>query len=270
MLKYTLLVAVLLSYPSQILAEPSWVDSLLEVALQPINAANHRALDMNIAWHGRLMVVAWLGLLPIGVLIARFYKVTPGQNWPQQLDNPFWWHSHRILQYSGIAVMVIALYFVIRVGSDSADVVARVHRLLGWTVIILACAQLCSGLLRGSKGGPTEQTDNQAPLSGDHYDMSVRRKIFEYVHKILGYTVLALALVTVLLGLWIAVAPLWMWFCLGCWCVVYTVVFARLQMQGRCFDTYQAIWGPELHHPGNRLRPIGWGIKRCRPGESPP
>ena len=36
----------------------------------------------------------------------------------------------------------------------------------------------------------------------------------------------------------------------------------RLQRQGRCIDTYQAIWGPDPRHPGNRLKPVGWGVRR--------
>lgn len=43
------------------------------------------------------MVVAWGVLLPLGILIARFFKVTPRQRWPAELDNKFWWYSHLTL-----------------------------------------------------------------------------------------------------------------------------------------------------------------------------
>jgi hypothetical protein len=35
-----------------------------------------------------------------------------------------------------------------------------------------------------------------------------------------------------------------------------------LQRAGRCIDTYQAIWGLDPDLPGNRRRPIGFGIVR--------
>jgi hypothetical protein len=40
--------------------------------------------------------------------------------------------------------------------------------------------------------------------------------------------------------------------------------FARWQRAGRCIDTYQAIWGPDPAHPGNRRPPVGWGVRRPR------
>ena len=48
------------------------------------------------AWHARCMVLAWAVRLPLGALVARFCKVMPGQRWPQRLDNPAWWHAHRV------------------------------------------------------------------------------------------------------------------------------------------------------------------------------
>lgn len=95
--------------------------------------------------------------------------------------------------------------------------------------------------------------------------MSRRRRIFEHVHKTLGYGALLLSALTLLAGLWVADAPRWMWLGLLAWWLVLVVVAVRLQRQGRCIDTYQAIWGPDPHHPGAGVRPIGWGIRRVRP-----
>ena len=38
--------------------------------------------------------------------------------------------------------------------------------------------------------------------------------------------------------------------------------FVVLQRQGRCIDTYQAIWGPGSGTAASRKRPVGWGIRR--------
>jgi hypothetical protein len=59
--------------------------------------------------HAILMMAAWLVLLPAGALVARFCKVTPGQNWPQSLDNLLWWRLHRLLQYAGVACALIGV-----------------------------------------------------------------------------------------------------------------------------------------------------------------
>ena len=64
------------------------------------------------------------------------------------------------------------------------------------------------------------------------------------------------------MGLLIVDAPRWMALILGVWWLILMAAFTRLQAAGRCIDTYQAIWGPDPAHPGNHLRPIGWGVRR--------
>jgi hypothetical protein len=49
---------------------------------------------MPVVWHGRLMVLA----RPLLIIVARFFIVTPRQNWLRQLDNrrgPHGLHPHR-------------------------------------------------------------------------------------------------------------------------------------------------------------------------------
>jgi hypothetical protein len=70
------------------------------------------------------------------------------------------------------------------------------------------------------------------------------------------------AVAVVVAGLVLADAPRWMALLLGAWWLALVLAFAALQRAGRCVDTYQAIWGPDPKHPGNRLRPIGWGVRR--------
>jgi hypothetical protein len=67
-----------------------------------------------------------------------------------------------------------------------------------------------------------------AEVRGDYYDMTRRRVVFEYLHKIGGYLVIVLATVDVVLGLRAAHALAWI----------------------------------TVEHPGNRIPPIGWGIRR--------
>ncbi|MEM8648859.1 MAG: cytochrome B, partial [Pseudomonadota bacterium] len=64
---------------------------MLDWFLGPIDPTRPHDLDMAAAWHGRFMVLAWLFLLPIGVLAARFLKIPPWLDWPRQLDSHLWW-----------------------------------------------------------------------------------------------------------------------------------------------------------------------------------
>jgi hypothetical protein len=202
------------------------------------------------------MVAGWTILLPTGMLIARFFKITPRQNWPASLDNKFWWRSHVWLQAAGLALVLFGLAVVYGRGAGGSAL-ASAHHLGGWLVIAIGVLQLLSGLLRGTKGGPTATA-----MRGDHYDMTRRRVVFEYLHKTLGWAAMPVVIGVTAVGLVLVDAPRWMALVIGIWWIVYALVFAWLQARGRCVDTYQAIWGPDSHHPGNRRRPIGWGITR--------
>ncbi|MBL8385033.1 MAG: cytochrome B [Burkholderiales bacterium] len=218
------------------------------------------------------MVAAWAIAAPLAVLLARYYKVTPRQRWPQELDNPFWWHAHRLLNYAALAATALGLWLVWgAAGRDGA--LFRAHALAGWSVAALALLQLAGAHLRGSKGGPTapRRAADGTPidLAGDHYCMTPRRIRFERVHKAAGYVALAAAACTIAAGLVLADAPRWMGLVIGAWWIALGAGAIRLQRAGRCLDTYQAIWGPDPAHPGNARAPVGWGIRRAAPAPAP-
>ena len=56
--------------------------------LGPIDPSRAHEVGTLISWHARTMVLAWGILAPLAVMIARFFKVLPSQNWPGELDNP--------------------------------------------------------------------------------------------------------------------------------------------------------------------------------------
>jgi hypothetical protein len=226
--------------------------------LVPLSGAPVHVVAPWASWHARVMVLAWGVLLPLGALAARYFKVTPRQRWPQELDNQTWWHAHRLLQWAGVMLMTIGLALAWGRGS-AAGAAARWHAAAGWAVAVLGWAQLFSGLVRGSKGGPTE-----ASLRGDHYDMTPWRQWFERVHKSLGWSLVLGGIAVIGLGLHVADAPRWMPLVLVAWWAALALAAWRLQRQQRCIDTYQAIWGPDPSHPGNRRAPIGWGVQRPR------
>jgi hypothetical protein len=218
--------------------------SLIVWLLAPIDASRPHELSEALAWHGRLMTLAWGVLIPLGVVVARYLKVTPQQDWPRQLDNKLWWRSHLACQYAGGALMLAGLLIVL---SAARPGTSWTHAVMGYAVLAFGAVQFIAGWLRGSKGGPTEPQ-----LRGDHYDMTSRRIAFERVHKSVGYLALGLSAATILTGLWAANAPRWMWLAIIMWWVALLAVALGLQARGRYVSSYHAIWGPDPAHPGNR------------------
>ena len=224
-----------------------------------IDPSRAHVISDAVAWHARLMTLAWVVIFPTGILIARFAKITPRQEWPKQLDNQVWWHSHWALQSIGGIGVITALWLVW--DSPEPGITAWLHRTMGWTVVSFCAMQFLAGWLRGSKGGPTDLAGDGS-MKGDHFDMTYRRLAFEYMHKFLGYFALFLSWTTAGLGLWYVNAPIWMWLVLSLWIVVLFIAFILLQKKGLAIDTYQAIWGPDPELPGNQRKPIGFGVKR--------
>ncbi len=202
--------------------------------------------------HVLCMIVAWLVLLPTGGLVARFCKVTPQQDWPRTLDNPFWWWAHRVLQYAGIGCALAGLGVAFR-AQGSLDI-GLLHVQAGLLLLGLAVLQVISAWFRGSKGGPTDRgADRSRPETwrGDHYDMTARRRGFEAWHKTTGWVCIAAAPLVIVLGL-----QLYGWPSALCGLCLALVVaqlagLAALARSSRRVGTYQAIWGPDASHPGN-------------------
>lgn len=231
----------------------------------PVSGTVDHVLAPQVSWHGRVMVFAWSIAVPIAVVLARFFKVTPSQRWPHELDNKTWWHGHRTLNYLAVVATLAAVLLVWERDHYTGGM-RDLHEWMGWTIVALALLQVVGGHFRGSKGGPTDPrraADGRVlDLHGDHYDMTRRRILFERIHKTLGYAALLLGVTTTVAGLLVADAPRWMWLVLCVWWLALLTLGVRLQRAGRCLDTYQAIWGPDPAHPGNVVAPIGLGIQR--------
>jgi hypothetical protein len=256
--------------------------------MSPISGAGTHFVMTGTALHGRLMVIAWGMLVPVGILLSRFYKVTPGQDWPRVLNNPFWFNTHRAFEYAA-GVLTLAAAALVLLDNDGRAPWRSFHAAAGWIIVILGWLQLLGSHLRGAMGGPSNPvtrvplrnwqwrdvagmgepaepfaSDVQFPQRwhGAHFSMTRQRVVFEVLHKGLGYALLAFAAVTLVSGLLAADALNWMWLALVLWWSACIVVFVVLQRQGRCIDCYQTIWGVDANLPGNRVPAVGWGIRR--------
>ena len=223
----------------------------------PIDPTRVHEISASAAWHARTMTLAWGILAPVSVIIARFFKILPSQNWPNELDSVWWWRTHWIGQSLVVVLSVVGFVLVL-----PRDAELSWHTTLGYILLAGLLAQALLGFCRGNKGGPTAKGSPR----GHHYDMTLWRRIFETIHKSLGYALLLLAAGTIVMGLWSANGPVWMWATLTLWWLFLIYLFIRLQRRGMAVDTYQAIWGDDPSHPGNRLPHPGWGVRR--PGET--
>lgn len=215
--------------------------------LAPIDPTRAHVVEFEIAWHGRAMVFAWGILAPLAVIMARYFKIMPGQDWPQELDSQVWWRSHWIGHSCVLILSIIGLYLIWRNPPNTLSL----HGYLGYATLSGLGIQVALGVFRGSKGGPTDPAPDGS-LTGDHYDMTPWRLNFERLHKIIGYAVLILATVTILYGLWHANGPRWMWLVMILWWLALSAVSMLLELRGKAVGSYQAIWGPDPKHPGNR------------------
>lgn len=225
--------------------------------LAPIDPSRAHDVGVAVSWHARSMVLAWGVLAPLAVLIARFFKIMPGQDWPRDLDNQTWWRSHWIghVAVTGLTIVGFVLVLPLNVAAMSW------HNWLGFVLLLMLLVQLVLGISRGSKGGPSAARADGSPR-GHHYDMTPWRLKFEALHKSLGYTALALSVGVIVTGLWKANAPVWMWAALLLWWIGLIIAFSAFQRRGMAVDTYQAIWGDDPQHPGNQMPAPGWGVRR--------
>ena len=58
----------------------------MEWLLSPIDGARAHEVGFAVSWHARTMVLGWGVIAPLAVILARFFKILPGQDWPRALD----------------------------------------------------------------------------------------------------------------------------------------------------------------------------------------
>jgi len=208
-------------------------------------------------WHGLMMALAWLVLLPAGALVARFYKVLPRQDFPAVTDSKAWWRAHLLLQYGGTALAAAGLWAAWD-ALDGAWNLSNPHAVLGLAVMGLCAMQVVSAWLRGTKGGPTDTHADPADPGtwrGDHFDMTRRRRLFEGWHKRGGYLAFLLAVPATWLGVGLIGLPGWVQALPLVSAAVFAAAYARLTRRRRRVDTWAAIWGPspKLSQPEPRL-----------------
>ena len=253
--------SILLGATALFCADAYALENSLEWLSGSVDSTRGHDIGVQVSWHARIMMLAWGILIPLGVIAARFFKIWPGQNWPIELDRREWWYAHLLLQVGGAVLAVGGLVLIYFWSDYDGETNSFTHRSFGWLTMSCLFIQISGGVLRGTSGGPTYPAPDGS-WRGDHYDMTWRRKTFERIHKVIGYLALVSGCITITLGLWMLNAPRWMCLVILLWWLVLIVCVCILQKRGYAIDTYQAIWGTDSKHPGNRSKPIGFGVRQ--------
>lgn len=188
-------------------------------------------LQPVLAVHGFMMFLAWGILLPGGIMAARYLKHVKGDGWYQ---------IHVYLQYSGLAIVLLALLFA--VAELRGFYVSSLHVKFGITAIVFACVQPVNACLRPNK-----------PANGE--EISLKRLIWEYIHLIVGRSAIIAGIAALFSGMKHLgerygsenvhglVLALIIWFVIGALIVMYLEFRERQRRRERIFGRSNWVLG---------------------------
>lgn len=218
----------------------------------------NRTIEIHWNYHAYLMTVVWLVLVPVAILVLRFFKTKPTPNGIPKGTSNFdpkllCWTIHLMVLYPAIGLSLLGMVVALVVSGGFS---ASLHAIFGISTIVFGCMQVISAWFRGTHGG--ERGVNGVPNDpstwrGDHYDMTPRRRWFESYHKTAGYFTLILALAAMATGL----AQFWMpaiGVALGVVLLVILALSVFLEGKGFRHDTYRSVYGNLPDHPYNKAR----------------
>ncbi|MDO5058261.1 MAG: hypothetical protein Q4E06_13205 [Lautropia sp.] len=244
---------------------PGWLSSLVDWLRQPLRAGHVDTLNQTDFWHGLLMALGGGVLVPVAVLAARYWKIVPGQDWPRVVNHRAWHWVHGLCGGGAVLCLLVGCYLAFH-GMSLHQHLAHPHAWAGWTVVAMLVLLLVNIAARGSIGGPGRRQARTLvhlhDVPGDHYDMTARRRVFEFLHSLLGYGLVVMVMLTIGSGFWFVNVPRGLAMLVAAWWLLLLGLAWRWERQGRAVDGYQARWGPGMGHPGNRIPVVGWRRKR--------
>ncbi|KAJ4725137.1 Cytochrome b561 and DOMON domain-containing protein [Melia azedarach] len=140
---------------------------------ESVNAGEHRNHLRKV--HGILNIVGWGTFLPIGVIIARYFKVHPKRlTW--------WFELHVCCQIVGYILGTIGWIIGLCLGNASKYYIFHTHRIYSIFIFTFTTLQMLALRLR--------------PDKNDEY-----RKFWDMYHHFLGYALLAVISVNIFNGI---------------------------------------------------------------------
>ncbi|XP_031274968.1 cytochrome b561 and DOMON domain-containing protein At4g12980-like isoform X2 [Pistacia vera] len=152
--------------------------------------------------HGVLNIIGWGTLLPMGVIISRYFRKFP-------LKSDDWYPLHVLCQTSGYIVGTIGWGIGLWLGNSSKHYTLKTHRILGILVFTFATVQMLTAVL----------------LQARREDEC--RRCWEIYHHVMGYAVIGLSIANIFQGIMHQThAERWKLVYVGILAVLACVVFA--------------------------------------------
>ncbi|WOL15598.1 cytochrome b561 and DOMON domain-containing protein [Canna indica] len=136
-------------------------------------------------WHGLLTILGWGVLMPVGVIMARYFK---------HLD-PLWFYSHISIQGVGFALGLVGIIAGFNLDDNVPG--AAAHQAIGICILVCGVLQVMAFLIRPGKAAKV-------------------RRYWNWYHHYVGRGAIVLAVANVFLGLSVAHES-------GSWSVAYVI-----------------------------------------------
>ncbi|KAL2316728.1 hypothetical protein Fmac_030604 [Flemingia macrophylla] len=151
--------------------------------------------------HGVLNIIGWGTLLPIGIIVARYFRVFPFK------CDPTWFHLHIGCQLTGFLVGTTGWAIGLSLGHSSRYYTFHAHRTFGILIFTLSTIQMLAFRLK--------------PKVTDDY-----RKYWNMYHHFLGYGLLAIIFINIFKGICILEGgKRWKWGYIGNLIFLGTIAF---------------------------------------------
>ncbi|XP_034698598.1 cytochrome b561 and DOMON domain-containing protein At5g35735-like [Vitis riparia] len=149
---------------------------------------HHRHHLRNV--HGILNIIGWGTLLPLGAIIARYFRKFP-------MECSEWFSLHILCQTLGYLLGSLGWAIGIWLGNSSINYTFHSHRILGIIIFTFSTLQIFSIALQPRR-------ENKC------------RKYWEICHRLLGYVLMVLIMTNIFVGInHQSPAAKWIWFYVG-------------------------------------------------------
>jgi hypothetical protein len=125
-------------------------------------------------WHGLLVALGWGILMPIGIMMARYFKKY----------DPFWFYAHISIQGAGFLLGVAGIIIGFNLNDDGLNNI-DVHKAIGIIILVFGALQIKAFLIRPVK-------------------TSKIRRYWNWYHHNIGRAAVILGIVNIFIGLDIA------------------------------------------------------------------
>ncbi|KAL5101280.1 hypothetical protein RYX36_005607 [Vicia faba] len=152
--------------------------------------------------HGVLSIIGWGTMLPIGVIIPRYFRVYPFKR------EPLWFYLHIGCQLSGFLIGTAAFVIGLVLGHSSRYYIFHTHRDFGILIFTFSTIQMLAFRLK--------------PKATDDY-----RKYWNMYHHFLGYGLLTIIIINIFKGIGILNGgDKWKWSYIGILICLGAIAFA--------------------------------------------